>query len=486
MIYPTEVQTAHKSTPQAQTRLKDIPYRRALFLPGISQRKVLLVGVDLALLITAFLLGLHLTMGMPLSFTNIVLYPVWFAMLTILWLVIASAGGSYDVKRAAQLTTSAFSIVKALLVTAAFYACLSVLFPSLLTTPSSILLIGALAAGPLVLWRIGYATFLVQPNFQRRAVIAGAGRAGRTIAQIIKEHDPGYEIVGYVDGDVPEQERDSEGVSILAQRANLNTFVQDHRVSDIILAVPHNLHADQLRAVMKCFERGVRIVPMPDLLEGITGRIPVERIGESWLVSLPIDWDSRRLYQIGKRAMDIVFAGIGLLLLAPLFPFLALAIKLDSPGPIFYRPERLGRAGKPFRLWKFRTMVSNADRIGDPTFTTTNDQRITRVGRILRTTHVDELPQFINVLAGDMSLVGPRPERQVPELEESIPYYRARCAVKPGATGWALVKQGYAEGIEDTLIKLQYDLYYIKHRSLLFDLVILFKSAVHMLAMRGR
>ena len=184
--------------------------------------------------------------------------------------------------------------------------------------------------------------------------------------------------------------------------------------------------------------------------------------------------------------MDIVIAGIGLLLLAPCLPFLSLAIKLDSPGPVFYRPERLGRGGKPFRLWKFRTMVPNADHIGDPTFTTRNDQRITRVGRILRTTHIDELPQFINILVGDMSLVGPRPERHVPEMEESIPYYRIRYAVKPGATGWVLVKQGYGEGLKDTHIKLQYDLYYIKHQSLSLDILILCKSVIHMLIMRGR
>ena len=267
---------------------------------------------------------------------------------------------------------------------------------------------------------------------------------------------------------------------------NLTTFVQNHRVSEIVLAEPRDLHADLLQAMLKCFEHGVRIVTMPELFEEITGRIPVEHIDERWLAFLPIGWDSRGLYLILKRAMDLVLAAIGLLFLGPLFPFLALAIKLDSPGPIFYRPQRLGRGGKPFRLWKFRTMVPNADRIGDPTFTTNNDRRITRVGRILRTTHFDELPQFINVVAGEMSVVGPRPERHVPALEESIPYYRTRLAVRPGATGWALVRQGYAEGLDASLIKLQYDLYYIKHQSLSFDIRILYKSVIHVLTMGGR
>jgi lipopolysaccharide/colanic/teichoic acid biosynthesis glycosyltransferase len=225
---------------------------------------------------------------------------------------------------------------------------------------------------------------------------------------------------------------------------------------------------------------------MPELYGQITGRIPVEHIGDRWLVSLPLDRDSRGFYPLAKRAMDIAIAGIGVLVLAPVFPFLALALYLDSPGPVFYRPERLGRGGKLFRVWKFRTMVPDADRIGDPTFTKKDDDRITRVGRILRATHVDEFPQFINILKGEMSAVGPRPERHLAEFEETIPFYRARYAVKPGMAGWGLVKQGYAEGAEDTLIKLQYDLYYIKHRSLSLDILILAKTAIDMVTFGGR
>jgi exopolysaccharide biosynthesis polyprenyl glycosylphosphotransferase len=335
-------------------------------------------------------------------------------------------------------------------------------------------------------WRIVYATVLARPNFKRRALIVGTGWTARTTAQTIKEHDPGCEIIGYVAGNMPAQERDIAGSSVLGQWDNLTALAQEHAVSDIVLAEPPEMNSGQLQAILNCFEQGVRIISMPQLFEEITGRIPIEHIGEHWLVFLPINWDSRRLYLIFKRAMDIVMSVMGLLLLAPFFPFLVLAIKLDSAGPIFYRPERLGQGGKPFRLWKFRTMVSNADCLGDPTFTQKNDQRITRLGRLLRLSHIDELGQFINILKGEMSVVGPRPERYLAELEENIPYYRTRYAVKPGATGWALVKQGYAEGLEGTLIKLQYDLYYIKHQSLSLDMLILCKSVIHMFTMRGR
>lgn len=408
----------------------------------------------------------------------------WFPLLLGGWWVLAWFNDLYDISSAFDKITSS----KRVAVVGVMNLIICLLVFSLSNNPfrSFFLYFPVIVWPAMSLWRIVYATMLVQPNFQRRALIMGTGWTARTIAQAIKERDPGYEIVGYVAGDASEQEKDIQGVSVLGEWANLTKLVQEYGVSDIILATIRDMHADQLQAVLKCFEQGVRIVPMSKLFEEITGRIPVEHIGERWLVSLPIDWDSRGLYLIVKRAMDIVIAGIGLLFLLPFFPLLVLAIELDSPGPIFYRAERLGQGGKPFTVVKFRTMVLNADRIGDPTFTARNDRRITRVGRILRTTHIDELPQLINVIAGEMSLVGPRPERYVPELEESIPYYRTRYAVKPGATGWALVKQGYAEGLEDTLIKLQYDLYYIKHQSLFFDILILGKSVIHMLTMGGR
>jgi exopolysaccharide biosynthesis polyprenyl glycosylphosphotransferase len=336
------------------------------------------------------------------------------------------------------------------------------------------------------LWRVVLAAVLVWPNFQRRALIVGTGPTARSVARALQDHDPGCVVIGYLAGDRTECQQKIRGLPVFENWHNLARLVQDYRVSDLILADRCDMQASQMKAVLKCFELGVRIVPMPELFEGITGRVPVEHIDERWLVHLPIGWDSKGMYLVIKRAMDIVLSFIGLSFLLPALPFLALAIKLDSPGSVFYRVERLGQGGKPFHLWKFRTMVANADRIGDPTFTAQNDRRITRVGRLLRRFHVDELPQFLNVLAGEMSIVGPRPERHVPELEERIPYYRTRLAVKPGATGWALVRQGYAEGAEGTLVKLQYDLYYVKHQSLSFDILIMYKSLVHMITMRGQ
>lgn len=462
--------------------------KHKIFSGFFSERKTLLILGD-ALLVVLAIFGAHFLWQQTAN-TNIDIatqiknYWYWFPTLLGGWGVVAWLHDLYYIpssfdKMASALGVAVVGIIN-LVVYLAVYALIPSQLPRLFFLYFLVILWPAITAG-----RILYATILVQPNFQRRVIIEGTGRAASAIAQAIKEHDPGCEIICHVSDDKAE-EGDVQDRPMLCKWNNLITFVQYYGVTDIVLTRPHEMRDNQLQEVLKCFEQGVRILPMPKLFEEITGRIPVEHISDGWLDFLPTAKNSRGLYAIVKRGMDITIAGIGLLIVAPIFIFLAVAIKLDSHGPIFYRPERLGQRGKPFRPWKFRTMVSNADHIGDPTFTRKNDQRITRAGRIMRLTHLDELPQFLNILKGDMSMVGPRPERYVAELEENIPFYRTRYAVKPGATGLALIRQGYAEGIEGTLIKLQYDLYYIKHQSLSLDIFILFQSFIHMLTMKGQ
>jgi len=459
------------------------------FQAPFSERRVLLVlgdGVMMVLALFGAFLFWYQTATAGLDITTLISDRwYWFPILLSSWWVLAWPNDLYDIPSSFDKMTTAMRVAVVGLINLVLYLAVFFLIPNQLPRAFFLYFL-AIVWSAITLWRIVYAIVLVQPSFQRRALIVGAGRAGRTIARAIKEYDPGCEIIGYIADDAPKQEGAIKPVSGLCKWNNLTTFIQEYGISDIVLAEPRDISPDRLQLVLKCFEQGVRIVQMPELFEEITGRIPIEHIDQHWLASLPIDWDSRGLYLIIKRALDIIIAGLGLLILAPFFLILALAIKLDSPGPIFYRPERLGRGRKRFRPWKFRTMVPNADWIGDPTFTAKNDQRITRVGRILRPPHIDELPQLINILKGEMSLVGPRPERYVPELEERIPYFRTRNAVKPGATGWSIVKQGYAENLEDSLIKLQYDLYYIKHQSLSLDLLILGKTIKNMLTLKGQ
>jgi exopolysaccharide biosynthesis polyprenyl glycosylphosphotransferase len=240
---------------------------------------------------------------------------------------------------------------------------------------------------------------------------------------------------------------------------------------------------------MECQEHGVEISPMPVLYEDLTGKVPIHHVGDNWLAALPLDHAALGgFFPVFKRALDVGVSIVGLGIFAPILPFLAAAIYLDSPGPIFYRQERVGRGGRTFRVFKLRSMVPDAESDGEPVWAEERDSRVTRVGRFLRATHLDEFPQFINILKGDMSVVGPRPERPafVEELDELVPFYRLRHAVKPGMAGWALVNHGYSGSVEDAMIKVQYDLYYIKHQSLYLDVLILFKTLVDMVTFGGR
>jgi exopolysaccharide biosynthesis polyprenyl glycosylphosphotransferase len=254
------------------------------------------------------------------------------------------------------------------------------------------------------------------------------------------------------------------------------------------LAVTDRIDGALLQTLMDCLECGVEIVPMPVLYEQLTGRVPVEHVGENWYVSMPIGHpDTRAVRKLANRFFDLLAAGAGTLFLLAALPVIAAAIYLDSPGPIFYRQRRVGKGGRSFWVYKFRSMVPDAEN-GRAIWAKENDPRVTRVGAFLRKTHIDEFPQFLNILKGQMSAVGPRPERPefVEELTASIPFYRVRHAVKPGMAGWGLVKQGYGSSTDDALLKLQYDLYYIKHKSLWLDIVILLKTVLDTVGLRGR
>jgi exopolysaccharide biosynthesis polyprenyl glycosylphosphotransferase len=260
-------------------------------------------------------------------------------------------------------------------------------------------------------------------------------------------------------------------------------------VNTLVLAITDGVDGELLGVLTDCMAQGVDVVPMPMLYEDLTGRVPVEHLGENWYVAMPLRPPScSALWPAVKRTFDVLSAGFGAICLGLALPFIALAIYIDSPGPIFYTQERVGKGGKRFKVYKFRSMVPDAEKMGEPVWAEEEDPRVTRVGRLLRKMHADEFPQFLNILKGEMSAVGPRPERPafVEELAEEIPFYRVRHAVKPGMAGWGLVKQGYGSSKEDAMVKLQYDLYYIKHQSLWLDIVILLKTILDTVTFGGR
>jgi exopolysaccharide biosynthesis polyprenyl glycosylphosphotransferase len=227
---------------------------------------------------------------------------------------------------------------------------------------------------------------------------------------------------------------------------------------------------------------------MPDLYERLYHSTPILHIDNSWALGAMQEMPVFGILPAAiRRLMDVVLGLAGLIVFLLVLPVVALAIRLDSPGTIFYRQIRCGRAGKPFSIIKFRTMYSDAEQDGRPRWATQNDDRITRVGRFLRKTRLDEVPQVINVLRGEMSVIGPRPERPefVKELQQAIPFYRTRLIVKPGLTGWAQIYYPYGNTVEDALNKLQYDFYYLRHWSVWLDLYILFQTIAVMLKFKG-
>ncbi len=459
----------------------------------MEERRTILVTIDLLIvnLAVAIALAIWSVRGDMTWVTLVTTQFYWFVVLSVLWLGAALVNGMYDLRVAAEFGATARALVQSLALVVIVY--LIFFFASPTELPRGVVLYhGIIAAILLATWRAAYLQMAWRGSFRRRALIIGAGTAGEAIASVMLERArPHYWIVGFLDDD-PAKLNQPVGahteLRVLGSSRDLARLVAEHGVHEVVLAVTHHLSDEAFRALLDAQERAVEIVPMPVLYEKLTGRVPVDFVGDTWYVSLPLGHAATRSIQpIVKRAFDIASASLGTLLFGIALPFIALAVRLDSPGPLFYMQERVGQGGKIFRVRKIRTMVVDAEKTG-AVWAKQNDPRITRVGKILRKTHVDEFPQFWNILRGEMSAVGPRPERPefVAQLEKKIPFYRLRHAVKPGMAGWALINAGYVDSIEFARTRVEYDLYYIKHQSIWFDVWILFRTVAQTVSFGGR
>lgn len=335
-------------------------------------------------------------------------------------------------------------------------------------------------------WRLLYVFTFTRMPMRRRVVIVGIGAAGRAIHDVIRQSAPHMAVVAFADDEPNRQPSSVAGVSVTAGQA-LPDLIREQQISEVILAHSGPARGELLQALVDCQQYGVDVVRMSTVYEELVRRVPVQHLDTDWVFSSLGDAiRSRNPSAVAKRAVDLAGGAIGSLAFVLLAPVIAAAIWIDSGGPILYRQRRTGRGGREFELIKFRTMVVDAEREG-PRWAESGDPRATRVGRVLRRARLDELPQFVNVLRGDMSLVGPRPERPefVALLEPRIPFYRMRLIVRPGLTGWAQINCPYGDSAEAAALKLEHDLYYVKYRSVPFDAWIILRTIVTMAQLRG-
>lgn len=431
-----------------------------------SQVRWLLILGDLVLVnmaaVVALLLGVQrstwwLAVGSWDSFT------AWFLFLSAIWFVCAQVMDLYDLRVVGLPSRVVRATFGAVLGTLAVY--LVVYFIAApQTLPRHLILFFALVAALLLTaWRGLFAMALGTGPLARRIAVIGGGNSTQLFIAVMREHAARYYNV----------------VAVLDSTTRVNEGTGRYALDEVIVGAQEELNPEWLTALVGWREQGVQIANMAAVYEELTGRVPVEQVGKNWSVLLPLEQDATRgLNGVMKRGIDIVLALVALIFAAPVLPLIALLIRLDAKGPIFLRQPRVGKNGRVFTLYKFRTMIPDAEPPGVAVWAEEDDPRVTRVGKFLRRSKLDEVPQFWNVLRGEMSLVGPRPERPeiVENLQREIPFYRLRNVVRPGITGWAAVRFPYGRSVNDALVKLQYDLYYLKHQSLSLDALILVKT----------
>jgi len=353
-------------------------------------------------------------------------------------------------------------------------------FPGIYIGPH-ILTIGiSVLAIVLVLWRQSYEWIISRSAFRERVYVLGNGERARSVIQLLKtRNDAGMEIIegegeGEFNGDIEKF------------AADLRAFCQPKpRIERVIVAMENRRGSMPVRELLDLRLRGVIIEDASFLMERLLGKLSLDGLNPSTLI-FTHGFNVKATEQLLRRMVSIAVSFIGLVLCLPFIPILILVVRFSSPGPIFFYQTRVGLRGRPFSVIKFRTMRQDAEKNG-AVWATKNDARVTRVGRFMRKTRLDEIPQLWNVLKGDMGFVGPRPERPefVQMLNREIPYYELRHIIRPGLTGWAQVRYQYGATIEETRYKLEYDLYYVKHMSVGLDLLIMFETVKTILLRRG-
>ena len=332
-----------------------------------------------------------------------------------------------------------------------------------------------------IIWRICYAMVINRGLFNQKIILLGSAELIKNIRGEISERlDCGYTLAAEIpeSGYHDKSEEDLNGSMLCGQKyEGLSEVAKALGVKKVIAGFKEKRNSFPTKELLKCRVEGIEVIEGNSFYEMLTGKLYVRQVHPSWLI-FSEGFQKSSVRRFLKRTTDLLLSFTMLLFLSPLMAVVALLIKIDSKGPVIFSQERIGEKGKKFYIHKFRSMVHNAEQKSGPVWAADNDDRVTRVGRIIRKWRIDELPQLWNVLNGEMSFVGPRPERQffVDSLEKKIPYYKQRFTVKPGLTGWAQICYGYGASVEDAIEKLNYELFYIKNMSILLDLMIVLRT----------
>ncbi len=455
----------------------------------ISERKMILYLFDVI-----FVLAALFWVGLGFDFEYLKMSSVhlgWRIVLAVYLVIFGTVFEMYDL----QVASNEFQIIRSTLLTVfttvSVYLMTPVFSPELPSNRIQILVFYSVVLIALLVWRLFYVRYLASKRFLQNAVLICAKEQVQELILGLENIDPHYKIIAYVNADdVAPNEKAFEPYVEEIHKNDLTTFVREHTVSEIVVASQKTEGVTTIlyHQLLLLLESGYTIREYTQVYESKTQRIPVQFIERDFYRFFPFSRNNQnRLYLSFLRIFEISISIIGLSVGLALVPFIFAGNIIGNRGKLFYTQERIGKDGVVFNIYKFRTMVKNSEPRGS-VFTVNNDKRITAFGKFLRKTRLDEFPQFVNIIKGDMAIIGPRPERPffVKRIAKMMPFYETRHVIKPGLTGWAQVNYSYGETIEDSLIKLQYDLYYIKHRNIYLDFNIILKTITTVLFYRGQ
>lgn len=454
----------------------------------ISERKVLLRILDIVCVLSLLYL-----VGIIFDFDYFKIneeHWMWSIVLAIYLNVFATIFELYNLQKASKFDVVVKNIIVTSSVTVLFYLFTPFFTPMLPSNRLQIVYFFLAINVAMLAWRYAYITLISAPRFYKKVLLIANSQDVDAIVESLQKSDPNYRVIGYFNTGVNADIKINTPEIAAKDFADIELLTVEMNISEVVVGtlLSVDMTVELNNRLIKLLENGIPIREFTQVYEELTHRIPVQYVERDFYRYFPFSRSNQnKLYLFFNRIMDLFVSFVGLLFGLLIAPILIIGNIVGNRGPLFYTQTRVGENGEHFKIYKLRSMVTNAEENGAQ-FAKTKDTRVTKFGRFLRKSRFDEIPQFINVIKGEMSIIGPRPERPefVADLVDQIPFYEVRHLVKPGVTGWAQVNAKYGECKEDSLEKLQYDLYYIKHRSLFLDVTIIIKTLSTIIFFRGQ